>query len=557
MMMKPALSSKKPPIQLWKLNTLISLIFVSAYNLPFWSEIIKLVHPDSLASFLFVFSVFLLITLLITILLTLLCYKYTYKFIYALFFLGASSALYFINQYSILIDSDMVQNVFETNSSEAFDFANFKLFLYVLFLGFLPLLILLKIPVKFNPWPKMLIQRLIILLLSFVIIGILLFISYPRYASIARNERHLSHKIIPTNFIFASISYIKQTIKHNKLPLKKISQGATKGEKWQQKKDKTVLILILGETARADHFGINGYNEETTPRLQKRIDAGDIVNFLNVSSCGTSTAVSLPCMFSHFSRADYTKSKAKANENLLDFLLAANFSVKWIDNNTGCKGICDRAQFIDLHQSQSKEYCLQGECYDDILLSDLGKTIINNPQDQVIILHQKGSHGPAYYLRYPEAYKKFTPTCDSNELQACEKQEVVNAYNNTLYYTDHIIDATIALLEKLPDDINTSMLYLSDHGESLGENNIYLHGTPYFMAPKAQTHVPFIVWLSDKMQQSFSIDYNCLNKLQSTEISHDNYFHSVLGLMNVQTPYYSQQLDIFSKCSELSENKDG
>ena len=175
----------------------------------------------------------------------------------------------------------------------------------------------------------------------------------------------------------------------------------------------------------------------------------------------------------------------------------------------------------------------------------------------MIILHQKGSHGPAYYLRYPQAYKKFTPTCDSNELQACEKQEVVNAYNNTLYYTDHIIDATIALLEKLPDDINTSMLYLSDHGESLGENNIYLHGTPYFMAPKAQTHVPFIVWLSDKMQQSFSIDYNCLNKLQSTEISHDNYFHSVLGLMNVQTPYYSQQLDIFSKCSELSENKDG
>jgi lipid A ethanolaminephosphotransferase len=546
--MKSIFNKNPAKIKLWQVNIAMSLLLMVFYNKPFWLEIIRIVHPQQLTQYLFVASIFVLVTLIINLLLTLLCFKYSYKFIYTIILLGSSSALYFINQYNILIDSDMVQNVFETNSTEAFDFVNIKIFIYVVFMGFLPLILLFRLPLKFDTLLKAALQKVVLVIISVALIAILLFISYPNYASIARNERHLSHKIIPTNFIFATISYAKQSYKSNKLTLQKISQDAQLSSFWNQVENKTVTVLILGETARADHFGINGYEEQTTPLLAKRLANREIINFSQVSSCGTSTAVSLPCIYSYLVRDNYTKSKAKASENLLDFLLTTDFSVQWRDNNTGCKGICDRAEFMDLTMVKGNENCTKGECYDEILLSNLKQQILNNPKHQVIVLHQKGSHGPAYYLRYPAKFKMFTPTCDSNELQSCTQQAVINAYDNTITYTDYFIDKTIQLLDSLPENINTSMIYLSDHGESLGENNIYLHGTPYFMAPEAQTHVPMVFWLSKKTQKTFNIDYGCLQNLQNNTFSHDNYFQSVLGLLAVNTQYYDKDLDIFAQC---------
>jgi len=395
---------------------------------------------------------------------------------------------------------------------------------------------------------KNILLKLLIAALTLIAIGLLLYLSYPSYASIARNERYLSHKIVPTNFIFASINYIEQRFKESNQKLERISEDAQLDTSWQKIDKKTVLVLILGETARADHFAVNDYSIDTTPRLSARVSKGEVVNFTQVSSCGTRTAVSLPCIFSNLPRKKYSKSKARNSENLLDFFLATGFSVQWRDNNTGCKGICERTSVINFHESTNDRHCVDSECYDEILLNNLSQQIQQNSRNQIIVLHQKGSHGPAYYLRYPQAFKKYTPTCDSNELQSCSRQHLINAYDNTIYYTDYFIDKTIELLEHLSPEINASMIYMSDHGESLGENNIYLHGTPYFMAPAAQTHVPLMVWMSEQFQHSFKIDYQCLQQQQDTELSHDNYFHSLLGLMHINTDYYDKQLDIFAKC---------
>ncbi|MFK5949557.1 MAG: phosphoethanolamine--lipid A transferase [Methylococcales bacterium] len=536
----------KIKLKLWQMNVIVSLLMVSLYNIPFWKELYKIVHPSHFLDYAFMLSVFLLISLLINFLLNLSTGKYTYKLIYSVIFLGASSALYFMNQYNILIDSDMVQNIFETNSAEAFDFVNMTLFIYVVFLGFLPLFIILKVKLKFDSLTRSLLQRLLMIVIGLGIIGLLLFISYPNYASIARNQRHLSHKIVPTNFIFASISYVKQSLRSSRKALKIITQDARIDKSWKDKK--SVLILILGETARADHFSLNGYKPMTTPFMNARVATGEIINYPNVSSCGTSTAVSLPCIFSNLVRENYSKSEAKTTENLLDFMLKTEYSVEWRDNNTGCKGLCDRADFRDLTDVQGNEFCQGDECYDEVLLDKLSQQIQNNPKSQVIVLHQKGSHGPAYYLRYPQQFKKFTPTCDSNELQSCSQKQVINAYDNTLLYTDYFIDQSIKMLEQLPESTQTALIYMSDHGESLGENNIYLHGTPYFMAPTAQTHVPLIVWLSKQTQLYFGIDYKCLKINAQQKLSHDNYFHSVLGLLHIQTQYYKKGFDIFSEC---------
>jgi lipid A ethanolaminephosphotransferase len=330
------------------------------------------------------------------------------------------------------------------------------------------------------------------------------------------------------------------------MPFKVITQNTKLDSSWQYIKNKTVLVLVIGETARSDRFGINGYNKQTTPYLSNR----EIIDFTETYSCGTSTAISLPCIFSHLDRKNYSYKVAKNTENLLDFFVKTNFSVQWRDNNTGCKGICDRTDLIDLTDVPGNSFCESGECFDEILLDNLKNQIVENTNNQIIVLHQKGSHGPAYYLRYPKVFEKFKPVCRSNQLQDCSQLELNDAYDNTILYTDYFLDKTINVLEKLPANYNSSLIYISDHGESLGENNLYLHGTPYFMAPDEQTHIPFFTWMSHSFTDEFSINTSCLQAKQNLTFSHDNFFHSVLGLMNVNTPIYNANLDVFNSCKQ-------
>ena len=248
------------------------------------------------------------------------------------------------------------------------------------------------------------------------------------------------------------------------------------------------MILVVGETTRAQNWGLNPNAPNTTPELKK---IADVINYPNVTSCGTATAISVPCMFSNMTRENYNGNLARHQENVMDILQRAGLYTSWRENDGGCKGVCDRIKHINIPDSAQAGQCGSDGCLDIALLNQLEQEIQAMPHDGIIVLHTMGSHGPAYYQRYTPEFRRFTPTCDSNQIQDCSNTELQNTYNNTILYIDHILAQTIALLQRQPD-IDSALWYLSDHGESLGEKGIYLHGTPYLIAPSQQTHIPMI-----------------------------------------------------------------
>jgi len=306
-----------------------------------------------------------------------------------------------------------------------------------------------------------------------------------------------------------------------------------------------VVVLIVGETARAQNFSLYGYEKITSPRLDKN---SEIIAFHDVSSCGTSTAISLPCMFSATKRKHFNLSDANRTQNLLDIAIAAGYKVIWKDNDDGCKKVCDRVGKIDAREGNKQPYCFGDYCHDDILLNGLEDTLKSVKKDTLIVLHTMGSHGPTYFKRYPDKFKQFGPTCDTANLQDCSQEQIINTYDNTILYTDYLIESVIGELKK-HKNLQSSMLYVSDHGESLGENNIYLHGLPYAIAPDEQTKVPMILWTDKSTASALALDVSCLKKdAETKEFSHDNLFHSLLHLMGIKTSAYESKFDIFAPC---------
>jgi lipid A ethanolaminephosphotransferase len=259
-------------------------------------------------------------------------------------------------------------------------------------------------------------------------------------------------------------------------------------------------------------------------------------------------------MFSNMGRRNYDASTAKNQEGVLDVLKRAGLDVIWRDNQSGCKGTCDRVTMQNVSNLKDPELCADNECRDEILLKGLQKFIDSLDKDTVLVLHQMGSHGPEYFKRYPKAFEKFTPVCESNALNNCSRESIVNGYDNTLLYTDHVLASLIDILRNNQNKVDTAMIYLSDHGESLGEYNLFLHGTPYVLAPDQQKHVPMIAWFSESYRRSFAVDTQCLEKRRNAPLSQDNLFHSMLGLLQVHTSVYNPALDMFAGCRVADAN---
>jgi len=546
---KQPIKLPKLNIGLWQLNLLMSLLFVTVFNLFFWQELISILVPTSMRDYLFILSIFGLLLLIVNLILNLITSQKLYKVIYVVIFALSAISFYYISQYNIVIDKEMIRNVMETNSSEAKDLIGIDLLMYLVMMGLLPIIFICKTSMFKTGFWFQIYSKLKITVFSLIAIGLILFISYPSFASLARGNRHLSHLILPTNFIFATVSYASEQFNSAQVPFNDISQNALK-LKPTNGGSKKVTIMIIGETARADRFSVNGYHKETNPNLKNR----NIINFKQASSCGTSTAISLPCLFSHLERMSYNHKVGKNSANLLDFFKQVGIDVQWRDNNTGCKGICARTEYLDLSKESDQVLCSTGECFDEILLKGLSEQIISNANDQVIVLHQKGSHGPAYHLRYPPEFEVFKPTCQNIQLQKCSQEELDNSYDNTILYTDHFINETMNLMDDLPLNISASLVYISDHGESLGENNLYLHGTPYLIAPESQTHVPFFYWTPEKPSHIAAVDKNCLKSKQDHPVSQDNIFHTMLGYMDITTSHYQSELDLFSSCKSKNNN---
>jgi lipid A ethanolaminephosphotransferase len=307
----------------------------------------------------------------------------------------------------------------------------------------------------------------------------------------------------------------------------------------------TLMVLVVGETARAESFGLGGYARNTTPALAAR----HVTYFSQTSSCGTATAVSVPCMFSGMTRHKYDADLAKHREGLLDVLKRAGYAVTWIDNNSGCKGACDRVDNLAPLASKRAQWCEGNECLDGLLDDSIADFLAHAPvQDRVIVLHQAGSHGPAYYKRYAPAFKRFSPTCDTNAIQGCPRAALINTYDNSIAYTDHILASLIDQLQGQSSRYQSMMWYVSDHGESTGEHGLYLHGAPYLFAPSQQTHVPMLTWLSAQFQASHPKLLGCLNAEKDQTTSQDNLFHTLLGLLSVESQVKDPALDLSAGC---------
>lgn len=485
-----------------------------------WSlfERILEIYPFKLAGLPFLLSLAVFFSALTAIFFLCICHGRATRWMLALFLIVASQAAYYMDQFGVIVDIVMIDNIMQTNPQEFAGLLSANLAIRTLLFGIIPAWLI----IQYCPKPSNIRQELksklrwIGLMLILLALAITPFTA--GYASFMREHKITRYYANPTYTTYSAIKYLMQQINVAKaLPLKHLAQDA---KMIGPSSRPELMIMVVGETARADRFSLNGYHKETNPLLAKQ----SVVSLTNVQSCGTSTGVSVPCMFSSLGRKGYDKEKALNQENALDVLFDHGVQILWRDNNSDSKGVATRMKYEDFKSPTLNPSC-EGECRDIGMLSGLDKYIeARRGKDILIVLHQMGNHGPEYYRRYPKQFEKFKPMCMTGELQNCTQQEIDNSYDNAILYTDYFLSNIIDFLKKYDNDRATAMLYVADHGESLGEKGFYLHAAPYLIAPKEQTHVPAIVW----MGKHFDYSQQQLLPYKDLALSHDDLFCTLL-----------------------------
>jgi len=528
-----------------KLMLFSALYFGFILNIAFLKIAITNYHITDIYSFFCFLFFFLVVPFPYYIIFNIVLIKKITKPILALFLFLSSITNYFMLSLGVYINKDMIRNVMETSVRETTDLLTWRMFVVVLLTGILPCLLLLKTKIVYKSFKNELFGRSSRIFACIVISAFYVTFFYKELAPFARNNNKIDYTYNTLNYVVATAKYIKKVNQVNH-PFSILDKSV---HETPYKDDFTdVVIFILGETARSADFELYGYPRETNPLLSKQ---NNIIAYSNVSSCGTATSTSVPCIFSNKGRANFNVDNAPYEENLLDFFKKAGWKVIWRENDEGCKKVCERVATEFVSNNLTSPNCFGSYCHDEVLLEGL-KGILDNvkyKEKTFIILHTIGSHGPAYYQRYPKQFRKFTPTCDTADIKNCSAEELRNTYDNTILYTDYFVSSVIDLLKEYKQ-FESSVIYLSDHGESLGENGVYLHGVPYSIAPKEQREVPFIIWLSDNVLQADHLDYNCLknfSKLQRN-VSHDYFYHTMLGLSEIDTKLYKSQYDLLNKC---------
>ena len=469
--------------------------------------------------------------------------RYTAKPLFILLMLVAAPVSYGTYHYGIIFSKEMIANIAATDYAEVSSYLNFSTFIWVFFLGIVPAVLISRLTIV--PSKRKYSYPLASFFGSILVIAAIAGLYSQDYVMTARNYSDLKRIVVPTYALSSGYKFAKLKYFTTKIPYQQIGADARQSAPAAVKKSLTVLIV--GETARAANYQLNGYARETN-----RFTAPMGVDFFaNVTSCGTETAVSVPCMFSSLTRAGYALDKAESQDNLMDVLKTAQIQLLWIENDGGCKGVCKNVETIDIRKeyASNAEYCDSAGCLDAALVVELEKRLVKlKDESTVVVLHLMGSHGPAYYKRYPQDIDGFKPDCRQSDVQNCPAEALVNTYDNTILYTDDIISRVIGVLQKNSARWDSSLLYLSDHGESLGENGIYLHGLPYRIAPREQKHIPFIAWFSDGARERNGLAKQCISDRKMNEYSQDNLFHTMLGLAEVSTQAYDRELDMFGTC---------
>lgn len=515
------------------LLVLVSVFMALAYNAAFFRKVLA-IYPPGIHNLVFHTALLAILVALMVFLLELVSSKYTTKPIVALLFFISSLVCYFVNTYGVVVNAEMLQNAVETNLAESLDLFSAQLVLYVLFLGILPAVIVWRLEVPQRPFRKTMLRKATVIGCSLLAILLSLFSSGSTFASFFREHKPVRAYVNPAGYIHAVGKLIAEKFEK---PEGVIQPYARDARIARQPGARRLVIFVVGETARADHFSLNGYARETNPLLKRE----EVVSFTDVMSAGTSTAISVPAMFSHLARKDYDAHEARNTENILDILARLGVSVLWRDNNSSSKGVADRLPYQDF-RTRELNTVYDTEARDEGMIVGLQDHIDKQTGDVIIVLHCMGNHGPAYYKRYPKEFEVFTPVCRSNRLEQCSPEEINNAYDNAILYTDYVLSKVIALLKDNDAEFETAMMYFSDHGESLGENNMYLHGYPYALAPIEQKHVPAVFWFGSR----FPIDMAALRAKAGAPYSHDHIFHTLLGIFGVETKAYDPSLDMIS-----------
>lgn len=518
---------------------LTALFIMLTGNLSLFQRLLEL-YPLSLENTPFLLSLTAFFTITTVIFFLFICHGRTTRWILAFYLLAASQAAYYMDQYGVVIDTVMIDNILQTNLQEFSGLLSPSLVLRTLLLGILPAWLVLKYKPSLQNFRTELKSKAVLLLLLLVALVVVIAPFTAGYASFIREHKMTRSYANPVYFTYSIIQYVNQHLKSaDVVTLQKV---ATDAVEIGPNNKKELIILVVGETARADRFSLNGYAKETNPALKQQ----EVVSFTNVSSCGTSTGESVPCMFSIMKRRNFDREKSLHIENALDVLFEHGVQVLWRDNNSDSKGVAVRMQYENFRSSTLNPICDE-ECRDIGMLSGLDQYIASKKnRDILIVLHQMGNHGPEYYRRYPKEFERFKPVCMTGELRNCSKEEIDNAYDNAILYTDYFLSQVIDFLKKYDGQYETAMLYVSDHGESLGEHGIYLHAAPYIMAPKEQTHIPVIAW----MGQQFDLNTDQLKPYRDYSLSHDDLFCMLLVGFEIDSKICKSRENI------LFENRD-
>ncbi len=523
-------------------------------NWPLWQRMLDMPDFAGAGGRLFIGVFAGMVVMVLGALFSLMAWRVAVKPLLSLMLIMTAPLAHFIGSYGVVIDSTMITNALQTDVRETRDLMGWGLLVNALVLSVLPMIWLWRQPLRDTRWIKRLGWNLLSVAVALAVGAGLGALRTADLASTLRNHKVLTKMVSPVNAIWATAALAIQKQKAPKGPPDVVGADATLAPRPAGSKPPLVM-LVVGETARSENFSLNGYAKPTNPELAKL----PVLSYREVSSCGTSTAASLPCMFSHLGREVYV-DRPTHQETLLDVLQRAGLAVLWLDNQSGCKGVCDRvpnAQAINParadHPLPAGVCGADGECFDEAMLHDLDARIAAlDPQrvakGVVLVLHQMGSHGPAYFKRTPPDRKPFQPECRSSALQQCPVEEVRNGYDNSIAYTDHVLAQAIGWLDSQQGRFDPSLLYVSDHGESLGENNLFLHGMPYALAPRQQKHVPLILWLPPSTRATQRLDSDCLAARRDTPMSHDGLYHTVLSLSGVQTSLYRKDWDWVGAC---------
>ena len=536
------------PISPETLNAIVAIYILVFHNKTMFSRA-SMVSSDFTT-----LSLFAILTLCITFLIISVFSYFGFIWIQKLgliFMLILSSITsYYTESLGIIFDEEMVNNVLSTNATEGAALISVWMIVSILLHGVLPASLVLACQIKRRHWIK---NNLI--WISTIIVGILSFkvvlsTGHASFVKISRGDMNsITYALQPSAFLVSAGGLVKDRWRVWGMPFLTVGADAKQGIRIEKSAKPVVLFLIVGETARSQNQQLDGYKRETNPRLSTI----ELTNFGPTAACATSTIPALRCMFSKFNGNDISYEKFATHENLLDVFEHADLQVEWYDNDWTFAegGVTNRIEVNRLFKRNDLEACKSGECYDSVFFDFFDQVIAETVRSKVVVIHLVGSHFP-YYRRYPLSHEVFTPSCKSPVLSDCSPEEIVNAYDNSIRYTDFIISEFIEKLDT-QNNIVPALVYTSDHGESLGEDGLYLHSTPMGSAPLQQTQVPFFIWMSAAYQQTMGVDTECLKLKAQSQTSHDNFFHTALGLMDVQTTERLANLDLLEGCNSIED----